>query len=84
MLHGGFAFFNPANLSHAGTKVQVSGETVELVWRADGVDVDPAVVDISYPASDTDFDGQAFHEPAEADALHAAGDVPFASCMVLV
>ena len=50
LLHGGFVLFNSAYVGRAGSLVQPGGEAVQLVRRADGVNLHPAVVFIANPA----------------------------------
>ncbi len=84
MLHGRFAFFNPPDVGHPGAEVEISGELVQLVGGADGIYVDPAIVQIPNPASQAQIRRVALYEPPEADSLNPAMDEPLACGGVLV
>jgi len=78
LLHGGFVLFNPPNLGHAGSLVQESCKFVELVWRAYGVDLYPAVVIIPDPSANAEAIRTVLNEPAESHTLHTSGYKPAA------
>lgn len=56
--------------------MQQCGQPVQLVGRTHGIHLDAAVILISDPAAHTDLSGMFLNEPAEADALHVAGNEP--------
>lgn len=78
MLHGGFAFFNPAHIGHARSPMEQSGEFIQSIRRADGIDLDAAVILIAHPAAQTEALGVLPHEPAEPNPLHAPRNKPLA------
>ncbi len=67
-----FSYF--AHAGSPGTAVESGAEFGKLVWRADGVDFDAAVRQISRVAVQLQAFGGALCEIAEADALHISRD----------
>lgn len=78
MLHVSFLLFNPAHIRHARSLIKKSGEFVELIRGACGVNLHAPVIFVANPAAQTDADGVLFDEPAESNTLHAAGNIPAA------
>ncbi len=78
MLHGGFAFFNPAHVGGAWPLMQQPGEFIEPIKRTDGVDLHTSIVLVAYPTAKTEALCVMPHEPAEPDPLHAPRNKPLA------
>jgi hypothetical protein len=72
LLHGSFLLFNPAHLCRTGSPVQKCCQLIELIGRTGGVNLYPAIVLITDPASYTNITGVRLDEPAISHSLHAA------------
>ena len=83
MLHGGFLLFNSAYVSHARSLVQKRSQLVQLIGRAGGVDLNPAIVFISDPAAHSDLDRLVLYEETKSNTLYAPRDKPSARCFRL-
>jgi len=72
LLQRGLLEFHAADVRHAGAFAEMAGELVVLGWRADGVHLDTAVVEVANPALHPQAAGDILHEVAVPHALHAA------------
>jgi predicted transcriptional regulator len=79
-LHGGFLFFNSADIGPARTLAEAGGEIGEFIGWSGGVDFDAAVIQIAGVASETEGGCGLLGEVAEADALDASANHPAAGC----
>ena len=57
MLHGRFLLFNPTDLGHARSDIQVSGKLIEQFRVAHGIDVDGAVGFVANPPGESQISG---------------------------
>jgi hypothetical protein len=76
LLHSGFARFNSADISHAGSAIEEPGQFIKLIGSADGVDLHPTVILIPDPAADSDAARMLLNKPAESNTLHPTGNKP--------
>ncbi len=79
MLHGGFLFFNSANVGPSRALAEAGGEIGQLVVRSGGVDFDAAIIEIAGVAGESQAGSGVPGEVAETDALNASANQPAAS-----
>jgi hypothetical protein len=79
-LHGGFLFFNSADIGPARTLAEEGSEIGEFVRCSSGVHFDAAVVEIAGVAGEAEGGCGLPGEVAEADALDGSANHPAAGC----
>src|ERR1035438_1114138 len=68
--------FHATHVAPERTAIQASGEFLEQVQGADGVDFDATIVQIARVACEAEFGGGALGEVTITDALHASAHKP--------
>src|SRR5262245_37285225 len=71
-LDGRVLLFHSADIGESGTDGETLAELVQLRGWTDGVNFHIAIVEIAGVAGQLELGGGAFHEVAEANALHAS------------
>jgi hypothetical protein len=79
LLHGGFLFFNSADIGPARTLAEAGGEIGEFFGWSGGVDFDASIVEIAGISGEPEGGCGVLREVAESDALDGSANHPSAS-----